>query len=234
MTDSIRLPCSGIGCFLYLMLVEKLELHAWPSILSAGRQLQLSLPYVAHMLKNPRSTRKALALLQHVLSCCSTNSMKVIELEDSSFFLFVQQLISFMVDCPVQEIRSEGYRLLTVFVSLFEDTTRFVLLQKNLESCPYASVKGLFVSLIKNEVIKAWNTSSLVPSYFVSPKVLDILPKLTSTRDIHNSIDTIIAVLNFFRFILIKDKTSNLTGVWESDKILSLNQEFLLPLQKKC
>jgi len=39
-------------------------------------------------------------------------------------------------------------------------------------------------------------------------------------------------VLNFFRFILIKDKSSNLTGVWESDKILSLNQEFLLPLQK--
>jgi hypothetical protein len=148
------------------MLVEKLELHAWPSILSAGRQLQLSLPYVAHMLKNPRlmfsiaspnpsrSTRKALALLQYVISCCSTNSMKVTELEDrcvptksinsySSFFLFVQQLITFMVDCPVQEIRSEGHRLLTIFVSLFEDTTRFVLLQKSLESCPYASVKGI-------------------------------------------------------------------------------------------
>jgi len=66
----------------------------------------------------------------------------------------------------------------------------------------------------------------------VSSNLLELFPYLYITSDIISKSDIVITFLSMYRFLLIRDKQTNYTGVWKSENLNTVKNEFLDPLQK--
>lgn len=144
----------GLCCFFYVLRVEGIEGDLWPSIYMPGYALQASLPYMTAALQFTRSSGKALALLDRLLSFVLPASVNHREANKSFWSDFAQTLINFMVNCPADAIRSRAYTLMGRFITIFDDTTRFDLLLQLISSCPYTSAVSLLLYRFKQVMMK--------------------------------------------------------------------------------
>lgn len=230
--EPFPLSLIGLGGFFYLIFIKFVQLNFFPSIFSKIYIFQRCIPYINSLLKYPETSLKGLKLLEYNIKNIEENSIVEPIIQETLYNSFAQSLIHFMINCPVFIIRNNTYQLFNQFISLFYEKTRFDLLKSILETCPYSSITGLIIDRFKEEVEKSWPKEKDLPiSIFISPKILFIFNYIPKA-DILNCIETISSTLNFYRFLLIRDKKTNYTNVWKKEEIIRIYKEFIKPLKK--
>jgi hypothetical protein len=90
------------------------------------------------------------------------SSIQVENVVETFFFSLSQSVIHFMVNCPIEKVRSRAFKLMNDYISLFEDRTRFYMLKNIVINCQYTSVTSLMTTRMKQEAELAWpNVSEL-------------------------------------------------------------------------
>jgi len=179
------------------------------------------------LMSNPKSVTKGLDLLNCLIQKTTQKSIKKEDIKDSPFFDLIQKVVGFMTICPIGSLRTDYFEALKKYIGLFEDRTRFELFRDIIVSCPYSSLTGLIIYQLKQDVENSWNDRN---SPFMSSELLDIFLTKNPSSDILSNIDIILNILSFYRFLLIKDKGTNYTGIWSPSSISSIKGAFLGPL----
>ncbi|KAK5575950.1 hypothetical protein RB653_007085 [Dictyostelium firmibasis] len=286
----LDLPYSGIGHYLFLLVLRPTDQFRLPSLQSTHFILMDNLPYLISLLQNKSfrigfKTIQILSFLQKRLkvgsidineeSCRNPiiddsiqeimskateqhggnlkNAIEQSKLEkekrqkwihDQStssiernyhFLQLIECIISFMVRCPVQQIRSFTYRVLMLLIGqALTPSTKFNILSNLIGTCIFPSFTGLLIHIFKEEINKAWSSTNVNERcYFVSPKILEVvtLPIQTGGNLIER-MDSIMNGLNMYRFLLIRDKGTNYTGIWSKSKIQGSRESCFYPLRK--
>jgi len=252
--EEVRFPMNGLACYCLLVFVHGVDLQRMPTVLSPSYLLELLLPYAIALLKFPRASNYALTLLCYAVDRIDQDSISLVFSEgDNDFEIlredttligtglylsFVQEMIQFIVSCPVQELRTLFFQGIRRLISLLDDKTRFHLLLRIVKTCPYPSIIALLLHICKEETGRTWSLSisNEIPprrSLFAGDSLLKIIEAVETISDPLNQADLIMSILNFYRFLLIKDKCSNFTGIWCSKKQKNIRRTFLRPLEKQ-
>eukprot|EP01133_Synstelium_polycarpum_P015911 gene15911-18909_t len=254
----INLSYSGIGYFLYHVILRPTEHYRLPSPLSPLAILKDNLPYIITLLQ--KIGFKAIQIVSFLYKRIKSSSVAereeflkspadevghegkwLIELApqmiEAPYHLLqmVQCAIGFLVKCPVQKVRSYAFAQTTSLFGIFTAATRFNLLATLIRTCIFPSFTGLLIHIFKEAIDAAWlSTEDEEHQYFVSPKLLEVLTvTLQVGGNLLERLDSIMNALNLYRYLLIRDKSSNLTGVWSRSRILGSRDSFLLPLSRE-
>eukprot|EP01132_Coremiostelium_polycephalum_P005553 gene5553-6915_t len=121
-----------------------------------------------------------------------------------------------------------------LFMSNLSIPTRFNLLANLIKTCVFPSFTGLLVHIFKEQIDQSWgSTDDEAHQYFVSPKIIEILSiPLQVGGNLLERMDAIMNGLNTYRFLLIRDRDYNHTGIWSKSKIMGSRDAFLNPLKK--
>ena len=185
-----------------------------------------------------RPRQLGMELLQSLVSRVPPGSASVVNavaLDSSTAeFVLAQQLISFVVTCPDAPMRQRGYRLLMAYVQAFRPRWRFWLLRQLVAACPFDQVKGLLLDALRRDANGGWGK----PPYDDGDAMMDVLygelralPPC-SRESLDDKFDLHLGLLNFYRFLLLKDKgrTPPVTPVWSKDAIHRMNNGYLRAL----
>jgi len=155
----------GIGCLVYLLCVKKIE--NWflgPKSLSHVFLFKMCKPFIEKLVECgiPSLCLLGKSLAKYMLKFIPNYgfAMKIIKGSEETttggdlheYFAFAQALINFMASCPDDKERSDAYNMLNDYISKFTDEGRFELLATCLKMCPYASLFGLIVHRLKEEI----------------------------------------------------------------------------------
>ncbi|KAF2075375.1 hypothetical protein CYY_003299 [Polysphondylium violaceum] len=275
----LDLSYTGIGYYLYLLVLKPTEQYRLPSIQSPNSILLSNLPYLIRLLqhKSYKIGFKAIQLVSFLSKRIKESSVQVdkkylfnpviddpVELvlgkqlqeqntlttsegqkwinEQASALLdpqyhllqLIQCIISFLVKCPVQKIRTFTYNSFIVLLDCLCPSARFNVLCNLIGTCIFPSFTGLLVHIFKEQINKAWlSTDAEYRSYFVSPKILEVVQiPMQSGGNLMERMDAIMNGINMYRYLLIRDKETNNTGVWSKSKIMGAREQSLHPLQK--
>ncbi|KAN0034148.1 hypothetical protein ACTFIV_000634 [Dictyostelium citrinum] len=286
----LDLPYSGIGHYLFLLILKPTEQFRLPSLQSIHSILMDNLPYLISLLqcKSYRIGFKAIQILSFLQKRLKVGSIDINEefcknpiIEDSiqeimlkateqhggnlknaieqsklekekrqkwihdqsissiernyHFLQLIESIIGFMVRCPVQQMRSFTYRVLMLLIGqVLTPSTKFNILSNLIGTCTFPSFTGLLIHIFKEEINKAWS-STIVDErcYFVSPKILEVVTiPIQTGGNLMERMDSIMNGLNMYRFLLIRDKGTNHTGIWSKSKIQGSRESCFYPLRK--
>lgn len=65
---------------------------------------------------------------------------------------FLQVLIDVMVSCPVPSLRSRGHSAMSAFLSATDAVSRFRVLKRMIERCPWPNATGLLLDTFRREM----------------------------------------------------------------------------------
>ncbi|OAD74772.1 hypothetical protein PHYBLDRAFT_158518 [Phycomyces blakesleeanus NRRL 1555(-)] len=121
------------------------------------------------------------------------------------------------------------------------DEVRMFAFTELLERCPYPSMKTASIGLFKNQINGAFNSKKdRPPSVFASPVIVDkFFPILFRTsKKWCTEEDTFwddysyqMQALNLYLFLLICDKSENRTTVFDQEKQVWMNNEYIHHLE---
>lgn len=273
---SLFLSSFGLGSYFYFMLVKNIHFSI-PLVYSPERILVCCLPYISALIKHPKGCVKGLELGAWIVQRISPFSTvlrtstpffvmadgeEAMDIEHSVYFIFIQDLITFMVNCPISTLRTQAYHLFQGFLTIFANSERFEIIKRLLTTCPYPSFVGLVIHRLKQEIEWSWpnnstqeGSSKLIvspysyppsfpsplhfqlqhfssPSPFLSSQVLDLLTFFQHFSDLLSKLDIVMNILSVYRFLLIRDKSSNFTGIWNQECLTQIQDFFLNPLFK--
>lgn len=188
-----------------------------------------------------------LTLVSTILDLASSLELSMDD-EDDDYGLAVilrvlpalQGLQNVIVSTRKIETRRQGYSLLKKIIQdVLPDSIRLQCLQMLINECSYPSLVSLHLNLLKDEVARAWPSSSpqsSVTSPFVGDDVLEAIESVLRPHDrapeLPAQIDPVQSALNLYRFILIRESTgkTNHTGVLSKEVLRKARTEWLLPL----
>jgi len=198
----------------------------------------LYLPHVRSLFvsRNPILLKKGVELASHIVNLwCEPSGLTAGLLPNTThLFELVQAIIDFMVKCPEQTTRTFSLKTMQEYLSVLDDETRMDILETLLEKCPYNTVIATIIHIVTEEVNKAWVARTKDKSFnspFISTKIISMLETLLKPVDVLNRVDILISSLNFLLFILLRDRTANIIGLWESLLLNKLRENSLTPLQ---
>jgi len=222
----------GLSCYLYVSFCLK-EFPSIPTVLNPSYLFVLCLPYIETLFREPKSALKGLSLALFLAKRVEPFKLTLEDFPESPYYRFFQSLINFMVNCPVAKIRYQTFQLFNSIVDFFESNTRLDILQNLISNCPYTGAIGNFITKLKDNILRDWPQVDQKPnSVFISSRIFEEIPHVTSESEVLQSNDIILSTLSFYRFLLLRDKKTNYTGIW-SKKILSkVKEEYLIPLRK--
>jgi len=174
---------------------------------------------------------KGLELLASLLEPIKEESLEVKFLDLLRQIPIEKSLISIMVFSPNKSRRTFANSLFKKVVYCFEPIGRYKILYSILsQPRQHSGFQGIVVGLYKdlvfdNPVYQGANLHRVVRA------MISISLPAEACSDILEKNDLIFAVLNFFRFILIRDpKSNNTTRIW--DILIVITENFLSPLHK--
>ncbi|EGC32208.1 hypothetical protein DICPUDRAFT_155868 [Dictyostelium purpureum] len=150
------------------------------------------------------------------------------------FLQLIECIINFLVKCPVQQMRSFSYKVLVLLMNTLTPSTRFYLLANLISTCIFPSFTGLLIHVFKEEINKAWLSTDVDSRvYFVSPKILEVVTiPIQTGGNLMERMDSIMNGLNMYRYLLLRDKDSNHTGIWSKSKIQGSRESCFYPLRR--
>ncbi|XP_038063780.1 glomulin-like [Patiria miniata] len=231
------LPVLGLSCFAYMLLVEGYQTNRMPSIFSTVYMMEVVMPYVEAMLRRPEEPiiLKGLELLRSVVDRLDEQSLNSNLLDTKQNFLQVTEcMVQIMVYCPSKTIRRIAVSVLSPYMDRFDWKGRYHILRSLFISTTHPGAKGMLIGKLKDYVHSTLQSDSH-NDWFVgvrSHKLWVMIFKLDKGErtDLLNSADKEIAVLNFLRYLLLRDSGGqDLTGIWPWLGILQ--QVYLNPLQ---
>ncbi|CAO3704118.1 unnamed protein product [Rhizopus stolonifer] len=140
-------------------------------------------------------------------------------LGNESFFPVsrILQIISTVASvCPDPSIRFLSYQLTQKFLNFGEEETRIFFLQELLDRCPFPTMKTAAIGLLKGQIDQSFNSEGL--KLFKSPMITQMfIPVIfqvnpiwfTKPSEFWNDYNHILQSLNFYYYLLLKDKQYN-------------------------
>jgi len=142
-----------------------------------------------------------------------------------------KSLISIMVFSPNKSRRTLANDLFKSLLYCFEPVGRYKILYSVLsQPRQHSGVQGVVVGLYKdllfsNPIFQGANLHRIVRA------MISISLPAEASSDVLDKNDLLFAILNFFRFILLRDpKSTNATRIW--DILIVITENFLKPLHK--
>ena len=231
----------ALSCLSYLMFVEGYGQHEMPCLITKQGIMESNLPFVIALMRKEESEvrLKGVQLFQCLLQNLSEETrLSYEDLDRPEYFQILDALFDIMIRCPVKDIRQQCVKIVPDFIQRFDPRARYQISLKLFGSLKHAGAFGYCVQLFKNqmeEIIADPWTGSKDAQIFCGINLKRIfllmisLPEGPATDLVENS-DRIISVLNFIRYLVLKDPPeTNLTGIW--DFYPHIEKEFLKPLQ---
>ncbi|XP_053401771.1 glomulin-like isoform X1 [Mercenaria mercenaria] len=231
----------AMSCLSYLMFVEGYGQHEMPCLVTKQGIMESNLQFVFTLMKKEESEirLKGVQLFQSLLQSLNEGTVLAYEdLDRPEYFQILDALFDIMIRCPVKDIRQQCVQIVPGYIQLFGPEARYQTFLKLFGTLKHAGSFGYCVQLFKNqmeEVIADPWTGSKTAHIFCGINLKRLFLLMTSlpegpATDLVESSDRIIAVLNFIRYLVLKDPPqTNMTGFW--DFYPHLEKEFMKPLQ---
>lgn len=224
------------ACLSYLIFKEHLALDNVPFIYTHPYILQANLKYILLLLKAEQSLVKfkGIYLLQSLMGKIPVTTLSVHDLDDEKYKLVINSMIDIMIQNPVKELRQECVQLYPLFIAMFSLPARYKIYEMVINTCPHAGVIGYTIQLLKDQVDfvlknKSDDQNFLGTSLYNLLKIVAVVEE-GATQDILQISDRVIALLNFLRYLLLRDPPSeNVTKIW--DFISTIEKHFIDPLR---
>ncbi|KAI7862800.1 hypothetical protein BDF14DRAFT_1885705 [Spinellus fusiger] len=135
------------------------------------------------------------------------------------------------------EFRFLAYRLLGRFLDICNDEARMFLMMELHKNCPYPTMKVAAIGLLKEQVNRCFNrTNNMHPSIFTSRVLVDEFFSVIfqGNSEWCNSEDVFwedysyqIQALNFYLYLLIRDRYENKTTVWDKENQYWMDKNYM-------
>eukprot|EP01012_Entosiphon_sulcatum_P001282 TRINITY_DN10240_c0_g1_i1.p1 TRINITY_DN10240_c0_g1~~TRINITY_DN10240_c0_g1_i1.p1 ORF type:complete len:625 (+),score=116.58 TRINITY_DN10240_c0_g1_i1:31-1875(+) len=139
------------------------------------------------------------------------------------YFEFCQRLAGQMVFCPSRLHRETCHAALMQLFSVFAEYTRHRMMVASVRLCPYGAVSSLVLLRVKEEVLSEYRllekARSHAGSAFLHPRTLRFLELLLEQKSLSTDIDVIMNALNFYLFLLLRDKPHCRIGVHQAENV---------------
>nr|XP_058969222.1 glomulin-like [Pocillopora verrucosa] len=230
-------PVLGLGCFVYLLLVEKMEDRNIPAVFSFRYLLRVNIKSILFLLSRTEHgvIYKGLGLLETLSKRLKDKSLVYNQYEFKDLMDIVKALINVMTMCSSKKLRLRAVQVLPNLVSKLDTRSRYGLLYTVLQDCSHPGVAGLLIHLLKEQVDQALSTSEDEP-WFQGSRLMSILqlvfkpPSGAGTdKDLVQETDRVMAALNCLRFVLLRDE-SDKTTVWRN--FTTIEKDFTEPLRQ--
>ncbi|XP_060587268.1 glomulin-like isoform X1 [Ruditapes philippinarum] len=230
----------ALSCLSYLMFVEGYGQHETSCLITKQGIMESNLKFVVALMRKEESEvrLKGVLLFQHLLGILNEGTVLSYEdLDRPEYFQILDALFDIMIRCPVKDIRQLCVQIVPGFIQLFDSRARYQISLKLFGTLKHAGAFGFCVQLFKNqmeEIIADPWTGSKDSHIFCGINLKRVFLLMTSlpegpATDLVENSDRIIAVLNFIRYLVLKDPPkTNLTGFW--DFYPHIEKEFLKPL----
>jgi len=144
-----------------------------------------------------------------------------------------QSMINYMVRNEELSERKRAFTEMRDHLLLYEASTLIPLFRALILHSPYPSIAGNLINVLKERFLFSWNLQAQAqkePSVSTFPEeikiltsheIVDILekPLMCSQEEIMDRFDLHMSALNALYLILLKEKTTNFTGVWERESL---------------
>ncbi|CAH3037804.1 unnamed protein product [Pocillopora meandrina] len=230
-------PVLGLGCFVYLLLVEKMEDRNIPAVFSFKYLLKVNIKSILFLLSRTEHgvIYKGLGLLETLSKRLKDKSLVYNQYEFKDLMDIFKALINVMTMCSSKKLRLRAVQFLPNLVSKLDTRSRYGLLYTVLQDCSHPGVAGLLIHLLKEQVDQALSTSEDEP-WFQGSRLMSILqlvfkPPLGAgtDKDLVQETDRVMAALNCLRFVLLRDGGDK-TTVWRN--FTTIEKDFTEPLRQ--
>lgn len=224
------------ACLSYLIFRENLALDNIPFIYTHSHVLQANIPFVLLLLKDDHSLVKfkGVYLLQSLMVKILATTLSEHDLDNELYKQVVNAIIDIMIQNPVKELRQECVQLYPTFINMFSLPARYKIYEMVINTCSHAGVIGYSIQLLKDQVDIVLK-DNLDDQTFLGVNLYKLLKVIAvveegATQDILQISDRVIALLNFLRYLLLRDSHGeNRTKIW--DFISMLEKHFIDPLR---
>jgi len=221
-----KIGLGGVALIELSMKKDVTGARGFPSVLSPSK-LQEVVGEVACALlscrKNQRIASRGLQLVRLLFQNFLVESLgfRHDHLEKVVFRLFFET-IGYMISSPNASTRYHTWTYINKMFDTLELNTRFALFEKLLTRCPYANVKGMLLDRIRSDVSKLWGGN-----VFSSPKLTKLIFNIFGNLKLSEllaEVDTVSSTLLLARFVLIRDRDSNSTGLCKGSQKVDLSR----------
>ncbi|KAF7732088.1 hypothetical protein EC973_006343 [Apophysomyces ossiformis] len=166
--------------------------------------------------------------------------------QEFPFLRAFQIASSFATMCPDSDLRLITYQLIAQFLRFCNEEACLFSLAELIEGCPFPTMRAAAVGLLKDRIDEAFKNqkddNNEVPSVFTSRVIVDkffpILFRMehgwkTSDNDFLEGFGVQIQTLNFYLYLLIRDKGKNQTTLWDKERIEWVMKEYICPLEDR-
>lgn len=233
-------PMLALSCLSYLKHVEGFGNRDMSCLFTKQGIMEDNLKFVLFLVLKPESEvrRKGVMLFQHLLGLLSEDTQLCYEdLDRPEYFKILDSLFDIMIFSSVRDLREQCLKIVPGFIQVFGNEARYQIFLKLFGTQTHSGAYGYCVQLFKNqieELLCGQHPGSKAFSLFTGLNLKRIfllitrLPEGPATDLVENS-DRIIAVLNFIRYLVLRDPCNkNLTGFW--DFFPHIDKEFLTPM----
>ncbi|KAK5906630.1 hypothetical protein CesoFtcFv8_004558 [Champsocephalus esox] len=222
------------ACVAYLLFVQLITFDSFPAVFSPVFVLQCNMEYIDQLLSSKTESHvlKGLALYEKSLGNVQDNSLPVSLQDLKSFYSAPQNLRHILTDCPMQNVRETGLRVLQLCIDKFDSEAKHKFFRCMLKTSHHAGVESYIVKNIRNQV--ECSIKGNANKWFLGEELLPLLGLVLSLpqgaqTDLLNSMDKIMESLNLLRYLLIRDTDLRSTIVWE--KLCTIKDEYLKMLR---
>ena len=123
-----------------------------------------------------------------------------------------------------KDLSKKLWKFIVKIINTSDLQSRFKCIASVAIQCPVAMVSSLMFTELKNQIFSNWNSND-DNNPFTSPEIVMILNerinkdvnKTSSSQTILSNLDSLNACLNVIRFLLLKDKETNITQIYDDD-----------------
>uniref|UniRef100_A0A8C1AXE1 Glomulin, FKBP associated protein b n=1 Tax=Cyprinus carpio carpio TaxID=630221 RepID=A0A8C1AXE1_CYPCA len=151
--------------------------------------------------------------LERVTDC----SLPVELLDLKPFHEVPKNLITIMIDCPIQHLRGKSLVVFQLFIEKLNGEAKHTFFRRIMKTSHHAGVESIIIKNIKNQV-ERYRKSAYEDSWFEGTLLISllrdtiILPQGHET-DLLHGMDRVMESLNLLRYLLIQER-NNSTGIW--------------------
>lgn len=232
-----KVPLVAVGMLYYVMFAENLIPNNAPLVYTNLHLFESSLYVICEMFKSNENTihYKALLLTTVLLERFGDQRISSDSLELKIHEVFCEELIRIISQTQIKRNSQKASQLIKKYILQFDDDGRIVLIKNLLRVSTHNGLVGYLITIYKDLVSEALNSSDTEISCHYSGSQLKslmlqqicVLPKGSETDLLQNS-DSIICALNMIRYLSIRDK-NNRTNYW--DWVRDIEDQFLSPLR---
>ena len=226
----------SLACLVYLVHAEGLGIMGYPSLFSHQGVLELNLPWIVLLMKQAEVEirRKGVLLLENLINNIDSFHLTYSDLDRPEYFKVLDSLFDIMVHCSDRAVRQLCVKVLPNFIQMFNFDARYQIFEKIFATLKHSGAYGFCVQLLKNQMEEILTGSVSVDGNFANLKLKKLMFLITCLKDgpatdlLENS-DRIISVLNFLRYLILRDAPGvNKTGLWSFYP--ELETKFIKPL----